>query len=281
MSWSNEQTSLLIELYETYKCLYAIKHPDYHNKHKRSAAIKAIVEALKVGRPTATEQDVQKKFLGLRTTYAHERRKVLDSLRSGMGEDEVYRPTLWYYDKMSFLNDHLQIRSSRSSHPITEFAVTEEEALVVQAPPSEETTMYYEIGEDGVLSPASERPESGLSVHSNLTHPESTHSGEIPSTSAAKKRQASDSNATPKRFKNKSDTSEIEALQKVSDNLSNLSAALQSSSKNVEQPTADDIMGQFVASQFKKIKNEDIKQDVYFEIHKLLRDAIKKDTTYI
>ncbi|VEN36078.1 unnamed protein product [Callosobruchus maculatus] len=62
-----------------------------------------------------------------------------------MGEDEVYRPTLWYYDKMSFLNDHLQIRSSRSSHPITEFAVTEEEALVVQAPPSEETTMYLKL----------------------------------------------------------------------------------------------------------------------------------------
>lgn len=89
MSWSNEQTSFLIDEYMKYPCLYVVKHRDYHNKYLRSLALQQIVEAMKSMRPQATEQEVAKKFLGLRSTYSNERKKVLNSLRSGMSEDEV------------------------------------------------------------------------------------------------------------------------------------------------------------------------------------------------
>ncbi|CAH1966655.1 unnamed protein product [Acanthoscelides obtectus] len=89
MSSSSEQIALLIELHEKHTCLYIVKHPDYHNKNKRSMATAQIVEGLKDVRPNVSGEQVQKKILGLRTSYAQERRKVFESLRSGMGEEEV------------------------------------------------------------------------------------------------------------------------------------------------------------------------------------------------
>ncbi|VEN64413.1 unnamed protein product, partial [Callosobruchus maculatus] len=53
--WSTEHISLLIEIYQQHPCLYGVKY--YHSKIKWSAAITAIVKALKPLRSTVTEQE--------------------------------------------------------------------------------------------------------------------------------------------------------------------------------------------------------------------------------
>lgn len=86
MSWSNEQISLLINLYKNYPCLYVMKNKDYHNRKLRNSALQKIAEGLKHLRPKTIEAEVQKKFMGLRTTYSSERKKVLESMH---GDKEV------------------------------------------------------------------------------------------------------------------------------------------------------------------------------------------------
>lgn len=89
MSWSAEQVSKLIEEYEKNVILYDTKSPKYHNKCLRQRAIESIKYALQVSRPGVTEVDIQKKINGIRNTYASERRKYIESTKSGAGTDEV------------------------------------------------------------------------------------------------------------------------------------------------------------------------------------------------
>lgn len=88
-SWTQSQIETLIEEYQSYPCLYAIKNKDYHNKYKRNLALEDITKKVNVLRPNTTIQEVSKKFHGLRNTYSAERKKVLEAIHSGMGEEEV------------------------------------------------------------------------------------------------------------------------------------------------------------------------------------------------
>ena len=49
--------------------------------------------------------DLKKKFNALRTNFRKELKKVDISKKSGAGTEEIYEPTLWYFDDMRFLID--------------------------------------------------------------------------------------------------------------------------------------------------------------------------------
>ncbi|XP_031335358.1 uncharacterized protein LOC116165187 [Photinus pyralis] len=149
MSWSSDQISCLSEEYRKYPVLYFVKHKDYHNKALRNGPLQTIAAALQKLRPNVTEADLQKKFLGLRTTYSNERRKVLASLRSGMDSDSVYQPSLWYYAKMEFLNNHLAIRTSVSN---LDALVSNTEEYVV------EDNVLSPVSDTGTITPRDETP---------------------------------------------------------------------------------------------------------------------------
>ncbi|GLV61290.1 hypothetical protein CBL_21112, partial [Carabus blaptoides fortunei] len=55
-----------------------------------------------------------------------ERVKYVKSLKSGTGRDDIYGPSLWYYDKMGFLDAHLGIRQPRGSTFMTTDSPAEE-----------------------------------------------------------------------------------------------------------------------------------------------------------
>lgn len=57
----------------------------------------------------------KKKINAFRTNYRKELKKVLDSEKSGAGTDQVYEPTLWYFNALSFLNDQEVPAKSRST----------------------------------------------------------------------------------------------------------------------------------------------------------------------
>ncbi|CAH2012948.1 unnamed protein product [Acanthoscelides obtectus] len=63
----------------------------------------------------ANKETVTKKINSLRTVYKKERAKIMKSTKSGAGEDDIYNPTLWYFDLLDFLNDQDQIRQSTNT----------------------------------------------------------------------------------------------------------------------------------------------------------------------
>jgi RNA polymerase-interacting CarD/CdnL/TRCF family regulator len=89
--WSQEQAQLLIDLYKTHPCLYAVKHKDYKNRQARNNALSAIPKELAQVRPGTSLNEIKNKFNNIRTNfmaqYRKYYRKYCSSFRSGMGKD--------------------------------------------------------------------------------------------------------------------------------------------------------------------------------------------------
>ena len=65
--------------------------------------------------PNYTREDVKKKINAYRTNYCKLKKKVQDLEKSGAGADQVYEPTLWYFQALTFLNDQEIPVKSRST----------------------------------------------------------------------------------------------------------------------------------------------------------------------
>jgi hypothetical protein len=53
----------------------------------------------------ATRDTVAKKINSFRTVYRKDLSKVKNSMRSGAGAEEIFKPSLSFLDLLSFLND--------------------------------------------------------------------------------------------------------------------------------------------------------------------------------
>jgi hypothetical protein len=58
---------------------------------------------------------VKKKVDSIRASFRKELRRVRDSKRSGLSADDVYKPTLWYFDLLLFTADQDIPRKSKSN----------------------------------------------------------------------------------------------------------------------------------------------------------------------
>lgn len=104
-----------IELYKFEPCLWLVKSKDYHDRNKRAAAYMKLTEKLKEIEPNATKDDVLKKINSLRSNVRKEKKKYKESLKSGASTEDIYKPTLWYYDLFDFLGDEDTPRKSLSN----------------------------------------------------------------------------------------------------------------------------------------------------------------------
>lgn len=105
-----------INIYRNEVSLWQIKNKDYHNRDKKTAAYNKLIEQYKKIEPNANRDMIVKKLNGLRTNYRKEKKKVEESTRSGAGTNDIYVPTLWYYDLLKFLDDDQGTpRGSRSN----------------------------------------------------------------------------------------------------------------------------------------------------------------------
>ena len=73
------------------------------------------MEKLKIVDPSADKDAVVKNINNIRSIYKKERKKIANSKKSGAGNQEVYKPKLWYYSIMLFLDDQEEPRHSRSN----------------------------------------------------------------------------------------------------------------------------------------------------------------------
>lgn len=104
-----------LELYKSFPCLWYIKSKDYSDRDKKRQAYEILIEKYKEVDKAATKETVVKKINSIRTVYRKELLKVNKSIRSGAGDDDIYKPTLWYFDLLSFLYDQEIPRQSKSS----------------------------------------------------------------------------------------------------------------------------------------------------------------------
>ncbi|KAK9711729.1 DDE superfamily endonuclease [Popillia japonica] len=94
------QVEELIELYKARPCLYAIKTPQYKNRHARTKALEEIETALKNIRRNTTVAEIKAKINTLRSNFLAEVRKI-KNIKSGAGrsiynDTVVFRPNVFY-----------------------------------------------------------------------------------------------------------------------------------------------------------------------------------------
>ncbi|XP_011858850.1 PREDICTED: uncharacterized protein LOC105556373 [Vollenhovia emeryi] len=66
-------------------------------------------------RPGTTESECSIKFHNLRTQFNIENAKIKSSMKSGIGTDDVYKPNLWYFNNLKYLEAYCTPRKSRNS----------------------------------------------------------------------------------------------------------------------------------------------------------------------
>lgn len=152
--WTKEAICSLIEAYKEQSCLYAVNTPNYHNKHLRSEALQKVCAAVSLVRPGTTEKECSTKVHNVRNQFNIENVKVKASIKSGAGTDDVcnkvtvifiifynrnhsqcyvttiffrvtffsqffylqiYRPSLWYFNDLKYLDSYFIPRKSRNS----------------------------------------------------------------------------------------------------------------------------------------------------------------------
>lgn len=104
-----------IDIYRQHPCLWQVTSKDYKNKCKKFEAYKILTKKLQTVHPTATKHNVIGKINTLRSGFRREYRKVqkLKYSKNGSDTNEVYVPSLWYYDILTFVRE--QDTSQRSN----------------------------------------------------------------------------------------------------------------------------------------------------------------------
>ncbi|KAL0870060.1 hypothetical protein ABMA27_006222 [Loxostege sticticalis] len=91
-----------IQLYKDLPCLWDKNCFAYKHKQKRHDAISKLTQLVQEYDPTATRVHVLRKIESLRACVRREHKRVVDSRRKATCPEEIYVPTLWYYDSFSF-----------------------------------------------------------------------------------------------------------------------------------------------------------------------------------
>lgn len=112
---SREFLTDFIALYESFPCIWRVKSKEYSDRDKKAEAYEMLANKFREIDVTANRETVVKKINSLRSVYRKELAKINKSIRSGAGEDEIYKPSLWYFDLLHFLNDQETPRQSRNT----------------------------------------------------------------------------------------------------------------------------------------------------------------------
>ncbi|XP_046810486.1 uncharacterized protein LOC124420698 isoform X1 [Lucilia cuprina] len=115
-------------LYKELPALWRIKSTEYSDRTLKANCYTKLVAKLKEIYPDADREMVVRKINNFRTSYRKELRRKRESQRYG----RVHKPTLWYFDCLSFLYDQDECGCGRSL--VSEEENTEEKKPTTQKP---------------------------------------------------------------------------------------------------------------------------------------------------
>ena len=101
-----------IDIYRQNPCLWKVKSKEYSDRNLKNSAYEKLVTKLKEKDENGNRDSVVKKINTLRSSFRKECKKVSASMKSGAAADAVYRPCLWYYELLLFLQDQETSRPS-------------------------------------------------------------------------------------------------------------------------------------------------------------------------
>jgi len=78
----------------------------YKNRNLKDAGYDELVEKIREIEDDADRDILRKKINGFRIAYRRELKKTTDSTKSGIGTDDIYVPSLWYFDNLDSLRHH-------------------------------------------------------------------------------------------------------------------------------------------------------------------------------
>lgn len=114
MKWSEAETIKFVELYRDHECLWNVCKPIYRNNQLRLAALEQIVAEMNIDGFSVAEARI--KIKNLRNTYNQELQKIEKSIKSGMGGDDVYTPSMkWFKIMDAFVRKTKEKRSTQSN----------------------------------------------------------------------------------------------------------------------------------------------------------------------
>ena len=107
--WTNEETCMLIDLFEERPCLWDVFDKNYHMRDKRDMAFKEIEAKIDF-----SVAEIKAKISKLRSQLVREISKCTKT-KSGQSTDELYKPTWTYWHKLQFLRPVMQPGKSRDN----------------------------------------------------------------------------------------------------------------------------------------------------------------------
>ena len=110
MEWNTEKCIHLIKEFEKHQCLWNVQVREYKNILKKKDVWHDIGVNLE-----STAEDVENKMKSMLAAYRREKKKVMDSTKSGAGTDNIYIPKWYAYKHMKFLSDINRPRKTRES----------------------------------------------------------------------------------------------------------------------------------------------------------------------
>lgn len=115
----------IIEMYKNMPFLWDRNHSKYSVQSIRRKGYKALLDKYLEFDKTATVYVLKRKIDSMRNSYRRELKKVLASRKEG-SDSEEHVPELWYFDLLSFLDDHLLSRKRVKSSSDDQYAENEE-----------------------------------------------------------------------------------------------------------------------------------------------------------
>lgn len=103
-----------IDIYHSLPSLWNTKDENYNNRDCRTFAWNKLVQKMREVEPDANQDSVKRKINTYRSNFNREVRKIRQSQRDQPGE--VYNPTLWYFDHLSFLLSQEKSNTSMDDH---------------------------------------------------------------------------------------------------------------------------------------------------------------------
>lgn len=120
MEWSNEVTFEFLNLYQNESALWNSLSPQHKNKNDVHDAWLRIKTNLKDGHFSITE--LKKKKENLMSTYRKVKGKIKDSMKTGSGTNDIYKPEWPFYSIMaSFLDNVYKPRTTKTSITVRTF----------------------------------------------------------------------------------------------------------------------------------------------------------------